>query len=89
MRYFTLTYFKQPDGKINEVSGTKTKLKSRDMTDCNVILDFRDEKVIKCTVNGEGLMVDWLAVIGYFSKYYGEQFQQLVLANADQATDAQ
>jgi hypothetical protein len=83
MRYFTLTYYKQPDGKINEVSDLRQKLRTRDRTDCNVILDFRDEKVIKCTVDGQGLVPDWLTVIEYFSKYYGEQFAQLVRHNAD------
>jgi len=83
MRYFTLTYYKQPDGKINEVSDLRQKLRTRDRTDCNVILDFRDEKVIKCTVDGQGLVPEWLTVVGYFSKYYGEQFAQLVRHNAD------
>jgi hypothetical protein len=82
MRYFTLTYYKQPDGKINEVSNIRDKLRDRDRSDCNVILDFRDEKIIKCTVDGQGLDTEWLAVIEYFSKYYGEQFAQLVRANA-------
>lgn len=86
MRYFTLTYYKQPNGKINEVANTITRLRDRDRIDCNVILDFRDERVLKCTVNGQGLMVDWLTVIDYFSKYYGETFEQLVKANNELAT---
>lgn len=83
MRYFTLTYYKQPDGKINEVSNTRDKLRSKDRTDCNVILDFKDEKIIKCTVDGQGISPDWLTVVDYFSKYYGELFTQLVRHNAD------
>lgn len=85
MRYFTLTYLKQADGKINEIANTLNKLKDRDRIDCNVILDFRDERVLKCTVNGQGLSVDWLTVIDYFSKYYGETFEQLVKANNEVA----
>jgi|DEB0MinimDraft_4_1074332.scaffolds.fasta_scaffold75038_2 hypothetical protein len=81
MRYFTLTYYKQPDGKINEVAGTCNNLKARDKANCNVILDFREEKIIKCTVNGAGLDVEWLAVIDYFSQYYADTFKQLVLYN--------
>ena len=82
MRYFTLTYYKQPDGKINEVSNTRDKLRSKDRSDCNVILDFEEEKVIKCTVDGQGINPDWLTVVDYFSKYYGELFIQLVKENS-------
>ena len=83
MRYFTLTYYKQPDGKINEESNIRDKLRTRDRTNCNVILDFKDEKIIKCTVDGQGINTEWLTVVDYFSKYYGEQFAQLVRHNAD------
>lgn len=85
MRYFTLTYYKQPNGSINEVANTVVRLKQRDINDCNVILDFQEHKVLKCTVNGTGIAVDWLSVIDYFSKYYNDTFQQLILANKEQS----
>ena len=84
MRYFTLTYYKQPDGKINEVAGTQEKLRAKDRVNCNVILDFKEENIIKCTVGGQGLSPDWLSVIEYFSQYYGDTFAKMIRQNNEE-----
>lgn len=82
-RYFTLTYYKQPDGKYNEVGEIKKRIKTRDLQMCNVILDFRDQDVLKCTMNGQTVKTDntWETVLGYYSQYHGDTFARLLKEN--------
>lgn len=87
MRYFTLTYYKQPNGQYNEIAETKKNLKPKDVQGCNIILDFKEQSVIKCTVNGEGLVRDrspdeqWETILAYYSQYHGDTFAQLIKEN--------
>ena len=53
------------------------------MQEANVILDFKDETIIKCRMTEGNIPVDWNTVVGYYSKHYGDTFAQLVRANAD------
>ena len=50
MRYLLLTYYKKPDGKIDEVMAVAKNLKMRDHQTCNVILDFKKLEVIKVAI---------------------------------------
>jgi hypothetical protein len=83
MRYFAITFVRRPNGQIDESTQTLNKLRNRDLTDCNVILDFKDETIIKCRMTEGNIPVDWNTVVGYYSKHYGDTFAQLVRANAD------
>lgn len=83
MRYFAITFVKRPNGQIDESTQTLNKLKTRDLQEANVILDFKDEKILKCRMTEGNIPVDWNTVVGYYSKHYGNTFAQLVRANAD------
>ena len=52
MRYLLLTYYTKPTGKIDEVMTVARKLRPRDWQTCNVILDFKDQRVLLCSVAG-------------------------------------
>ena len=41
MRYLILTYFKKPNGQIDESMTVSNKLRDRDLSMGNVILDFK------------------------------------------------
>lgn len=83
MRYFAITFVKRPTGQIDESTQTLNKLKTRDLQEANVILDFKDETIIKCRMTEGNIPVDWNTVVGYYSKHYGDTFAQLVRANAE------
>ena len=83
MRYFTITFVKRPNGQIDEETQTVNRLKNKDLISANVILDFKDEKIVKCRMTEGNIPVDWNTVIGYYSKHYGDTFAQLVRANAE------
>ena len=82
MRYFCITFVKRPSGQIDEQTQTLAKLRTRDLQESNVILDFFKEELVKCRMTEGNIPVDWNTVVGYYSKHYGDTFAQLVRANA-------
>ena len=83
MRYFLITFIRRPNGQIDEETQTVNRLKNKDLISANVILDFKDEKLVKCRMTEGNIPVDWNTVVGYYSKHYGDTFAQLVRANAE------
>lgn len=77
MRYFFLTYSRQPNGTYSEYSGFSKKLKLEDYQIRNVILDFKEQKVIKCSVNHMTVEKNWNKIVGYYRQFYSDVFNQL------------
>ena len=81
MRYFLITYVKRPSGKIEEQTEVVTKLRRRDWQMANIILDFKDMKVLACSANGVNVPKNWESVHGYFLKFYESTFKRLHVEN--------
>ena len=81
MRYLLLTYYRKPNGQIDEVMAVSKNLKNRDYQMCNVILDFKDQKVIRCTMDGTVVPKDWDKVVSYYYQYYQSTFERLFEEN--------
>jgi hypothetical protein len=81
MRYLLLTYYTKPDGKIDEAMTVTTKVKLRDHQTTNVILDFKDLKVLKCSVNKVNATKDWDTVVGYYYQHYAHTIERLFQQN--------
>jgi len=77
MRYFCITFVKRPSGQIDEQTQTLAKLRTRDLQECNVILDFLNEELVKCRMTEGNIPVDWATVLSYYSKHYKDTFNQL------------
>jgi hypothetical protein len=77
MRYFLITYFKRPNGKIDEVTSVAKKLRPKDIQMSNVILDFRDMKVLAANMNGTSVPKDWDKVHNYYYQFYENTFKRL------------
>ena len=77
MRYFCLTYAQQPDGSYTESSEICQNLKTRNYQNCSVILDFREQQVIKCSVNHVIVDKNWNKIVGYYRQFYAQIFDQL------------
>ena len=41
MRYFIITYYTKPDGKVDEATQVTKKVRPRDLQTASVILDFK------------------------------------------------
>lgn len=81
MRYLTLTYFRRASGQIDETMAVTRRLRNRDITTANVILDFRDQRVIKCTMDGTVVPKDWDRVVSYYYQHYAATIERLFLEN--------
>jgi hypothetical protein len=81
MRYLILTYYKKPDGRIDETMEVTKRLKTRDLQTGNVILDFKELKVLKCSMGGEQVPKDWNRIVGYYHQHYASTIERLFKEN--------
>jgi hypothetical protein len=81
MRYLLLTYYTKPTGQIDEVMTVAKKIKSRDWQTANVILDFKDQKVLTASVKGLTATRDWDTIVSYYYKHYTHTIERLFEEN--------
>jgi hypothetical protein len=81
MRYLLLTYYTKPSGKIDELMAIAKKIRTRDWQTCNVILDFKDCRVLQCTVGGISANKDWDTIVSYYYKHYAATIERLFQEN--------
>jgi hypothetical protein len=81
MRYLLLTYYTKPNGKIDEVMTITNRLKRRDWQMTNVILDFKEQKVLACSVAGLTATKDWDTIVSYYYKHYAATIERLFQEN--------
>lgn len=77
MRYILITYLRKAGGKIDEQVEVTRNLREKDLTTCNVILDFKEQKVTKCVVEGQVLTKDWNQLRDYYSKIYPDVIENI------------
>ena len=81
MRYLLLKYVTKPSGQIDEVMTLSNRLRTKDWQMHNVILDFRDQRVLTCHVNGLVATKDWDTIVSYYYKYYTATIERLFQEN--------
>jgi len=57
------------------------RLKSRDWQMTNVILDFKEQKVLLCSVAGLSATKDWDTIVSYYYKHYAATIERLFQEN--------
>ena len=70
MRYLILTYYRKPDGKIDESMAVSRNLKNRDIQCANVILDFKKLQVVKASMSGSQVPKDFDKIVTYYMQFY-------------------
>ena len=81
MRYMILTYFKQATGKIDEVMSLANRVKPKDLQTASIILDFRDQVVLKCVIDGKSMPKEWDTIVSYYYKHYQAIMERLFKEN--------
>ena len=81
MRYLLLTYYTKPNGKIDEAMTISRNLKKKDWQTTNVILDFKEQKVLLCSVSGISAKKDWDTIVSYYYKHYAATIERLFQEN--------
>ena len=83
MRYFVITYIKKPVNRHNPTGGYDESaevirnLRKRDIQTASVILDFKEMRVVQCTVSGQIGSRDWETVHNYYLQHYRNVFERL------------
>ena len=65
-----VTYVQKPNGLWDELTDFKKNLKTKDLTTAKVILDFRDKKIVKNSLNPEAGYEDMLE---FYKRMLGDQ----------------
>lgn len=81
MRYLLLTYYTKPDGKIDESMAVSQRVKPRDLQTCNVILDFKELKVVKAYMGGQQVPKDFNRIVEYYHQHYAKTIERLFAEN--------
>ena len=81
MRYLILTYYHKADGKIDETAAVSKTLKKNDIQTANVILDFRDQRVVRARVGEKEIPLDWDRIVSYYYQYYANIIERLFTEN--------
>lgn len=65
-----VSYYLKPTGKWDEVTNFKNSVKTRDLQTARVILDFKDKKIVKNSLNPEASYDDMLE---FYKRTLGDQ----------------
>ncbi len=80
MRYLLITYMRKSGGQIDEQVGFSKKVRDKDLETCNVIVDYKDQKVVKCIIEGKRVETTFDLLNDYYKKIYPELITQLSAA---------
>lgn len=81
MRYLILTYYKKPDGRIDEAMQVTRNIKTRDLQTANVILDFKKLEVVKASMGGVTVPRDFNRIVEYYMQHYENVIKRLFNEN--------
>ena len=81
MRYLLLTYYRKPDGRIDESMSVSKRVKTSDLQTANVILDFKELKVVKASMSGTAVPRDWDRIVSYYHQHYASTIERLFKEN--------
>jgi hypothetical protein len=84
-----LTYYRKPDGKIDESMAVSRNIKTRDLQTASVILDFRKLQVVKCSMNGVQVPRDWDRIVTYYHQHYASTIERLFAENGYEIVKSQ
>lgn len=68
---------RKPDGKIDEQVEITKNLKERDITTANVIIDFKEKKIQKSTIQGQVIDTDYDTIVSHYKQVYPDYIAEL------------
>ena len=69
-RYMIVSYYKKPNGKWDEVTAFKNNVRTSHIQTAKVILDFKEKKCVKNSLNPEASYED---MIEFYKRTIGDQ----------------
>ena len=77
MRYFLVTYTTKAGGQIDEVVSVSKNARPNDIQTCSVIMDYKNQKVDKCVIEGKKVDTDWEKLDAYYRQLYPNIIERL------------
>jgi hypothetical protein len=77
VRFLLITFFRKPNGQIDEQVTVSKRVKESDIQTCNLIMDFAEKKLDKCVVEGRNIPKDWNKMYEYYNRIYPTLIAQL------------
>jgi hypothetical protein len=81
MRYMIISYLRRANGQMDEVVAVTKNTKLRDIQTAAVILDFRRQQVVKCSLEGRVVPKDWNRIVGFYYQHYKNIMDRLASEN--------
>jgi serine/threonine-protein kinase RIO1 len=81
MRYFIVKYFRKANGKVDEATAVSKRIKTSDLQSAAVILDFKDLKVVKASMDGTVLPRDFNRIASFYHQHYPNVIERLFQEN--------
>ena len=66
---------------MDEVVAVAGSLKIRDRQTAAVILDFKTQRVLQCSMNGTTVPKDWDRIVSFYYQHYAATFDRLAKEN--------
>jgi len=86
VRYLLITFFRKPNGQIDEQVSIGKRVRPADLQTCNVILDYSKKKIDKCVIEGSIVDPDWDRMNEYYKRIYPTLIDQLEKNNSVEKT---
>ncbi len=77
MRYLLISFLRKRAGQIDEMVSVSKRVRTSDMNNANVILDFADKKVMKCIIEGKNHDTTFDKMRDYYARIYPNLVDQL------------
>ena len=78
-RYLVVKYKAKPDKKFGElVEMSKKKIGAGKMAEAAIVLDLKNQKVLKCNLPGVDENIEYGKVYAHFQKYYGDAISEFM-----------
>lgn len=72
-----ISFLRKRAGQIDEMVSVTKRVRTSDMTNANVILDFADKKVVKCIIEGKEHDTTFEKMREYYLRIYPKLVEQL------------
>ena len=77
MRYLLISYLRKVNGQIDEMVNVSKRIRTSDMNNANVILDFAEKKIVKCLIEGKPHPTEFDKMRDYYNRVYPNLIEQL------------
>lgn len=77
MRYLLITFYRRPNGQIDEQARFVKRCRNSDLANSNIILDYGKKVIDKCVVEGRKLDKSFDDLNNYYKKIYPKMVEIL------------